>query len=665
MPVVPIQLHETATTADFMRTDDIDDRRRAEAALRDSERRYRLLAENVTDVIWTFSADLHVKYVSPSIFRLRGYTVEEVLAQRPEERLTPASLQHARQVLAEEVELELSGAGDPLRVRTLELELPCKDGSTVWTEMRISAVRDPSGRFVELLGISREITERRRAEQQMRLQAAALEAAANAIVITDPNGVIEWVNAAFTRLTGYEPSEAVGQTPRLLRSGGQDAATYQELWATIRAGRSWEGRLLNRRKDGALYPERQTITPVRGADGEISHFIAIKQDIAQEERTQQELERQREALHQSDKLAALATLLAGVAHELNNPLAVVVGRASLLESKFKDGPVAGQFGALNEAAIRCGRIVKNFLALARQYPPEHQEVRLDEVIHGALELLAYHLRVDNVEVTLDMARGLPVLWADPHQLHQVLVNLVTNAHYAMRGLSPGRPRQLRLTSGIDAARRRVFLEVADTGPGIPPEIQSRIFEPFFTTKPPGQGTGLGLSLCQSIVEGHGGVIRVESRAGEGTRFRVELPVTRPPAAEAAPRERMAPAWISGKMILVVDDEPEVAGLVADTLTVDGNLVDIAENGLAALEKLRERKYDLVLSDLRMPELDGPGLYREIERHHPDLLARVVFLTGDTFGPESRDFLAGVGARCVVKPFVVEDVRRAVWEAFQT
>jgi two-component system NtrC family sensor kinase len=643
----------------------VADRERAEAALHDSERRYRLLAENVTDVIWTFSPRLDVKYVSPSVLRLRGYTVEEVLAQRPEERLAPSSLQLVRRVLAEEAKLERAGTADPGRVRTLELELPCKDGSTVWTEMRISAVRDSAGRVVELLGISRDITERRRAEQQVRLQAAALEAAANAILITDRSGVIQWVNAAFTRLTGYAPSEAVGQTPRLLRSGRQDAAVYRELWETIRAGRSWEGRLLNRHKDGTVYPERQTITPVKDADGEISHFIAIKQDLTQQERIEQELERQREALHQSDKLAALASLLAGVAHELNNPLAVVVGRACLLEAKFKDGPEAGQVEKLSEAAGRCARIVRNFLALARQYPPEYQQVELDQIVRDALELVAYHLRVDNVEATLDLAPDLPPLWADPHQLHQVLVNLMTNAHHAMRGLSPGRPRRLRLVSRIDPGRHRVFFEVADTGPGIPPETQSRIFEPFFTTKPPGQGTGLGLSLCQGIVESHGGAIRLRSQPGEGATFRVELPVRRSPAGEKGLRELSIAPSISGKAILVVDDEPDVAGVLADALRVDGHEVETAENGSAALEKLRGRTYDLIMSDLRMPELDGPGLYREVERRHPDLLARMVFLTGDTLGSESRDFLTRIGARSVAKPFLIEEVRRVVWEAFQT
>jgi PAS domain S-box-containing protein len=642
----------------------IDRREATGSTFRDTEQRFRFLAENVSDVIWTFTPDLRVKYVSPSIFRLRGYTSEEVLGQRLEERMTPASLRHALQVLAEETELEKLGTADPRRVRTLELELPCKNGSTVWTEMRISGVRDETGQIIELLGVSRDITERRRAGEQLRLQAAALQAAANAIVITDRHGVIQWANAAFTRLTGYDVSEVVGQTPRLLKSGRQEAETYQELWSTIGAGQPWEGRLVNRRKDGSLYSEQQTITPVKDADGNITHFIGIKQDITQHERTQQELEQQREALHQSDKLAALASLLAGVAHELNNPLAVVVGRASLLESKLKDGPLAPGVTRLNEAAIRCGRIVKNFLALARQYPPERQNVNVDQIIQEALELLAYQLRVDTVSVTMDVAGDVPVLWADPHQLQQVLINLVTNAHSAMRGLPADRPRQLRVTAGVDATRQRVFLEVADTGIGIPPEIRSRIFEPFFTTKPAGQGTGLGLSLCQGIVESHGGVIRVQSEPGHGTTFRVELPMTRP-HGEGDRHELATVPAISGKTMLVVDDEPDVAGLLADLLAGDGNSVDTADNGITALDRLRERNYDLILSDVRMPQLDGPGLYREMERCHPDLVGRMVFLTGDTLGHDCRDFLVRTGVRSVVKPFVAEDVRRAVWEALRT
>jgi CheY-like chemotaxis protein len=182
-------------------------------------------------------------------------------------------------------------------------------------------------------------------------------------------------------------------------------------------------------------------------------------------------------------------------------------------------------------------------------------------------------------------------------------------------------------------------------------------------KPAGQGTGLGLSLCQGIVESHGGAIRVLSGPGQGAVFRVELPVTRSAALATSDKPLTVPR-ISGKTMLVVDDEPDVAGLLVDLLTVDGNFVDTAGNGLIALERLRDRTYDLILSDLRMPALDGPGLYREIERRHPDLVPRVVFLTGDTLGPESRDFVARSGVRSVVKPFLIDEVRRIVWEALQ-
>ncbi|MBI3325345.1 MAG: hypothetical protein HYZ81_01385, partial [Nitrospinae bacterium] len=226
-------------------------------------------------------------------------------------------------------------------------------------------------------------------------------------------------------------------------------------------------------------------------------------------------------LVQTEKLATMGQLLAGVAHELNNPLSVVLGQTALLRATAGNGPLVERAEKIANAAARSARIVQNFLAIARQRPPERQRVRLNRVIQDAVELLAYPLRVDNVEVRWELADDLPPLWADPHQLHQVAVNLISNAHQALRESSP--PRWLTLTTRTDLSRGRVVLEVADTGPGIAPEIQTRIFEPFFTTKPPGQGTGLGLSLCQGIVVAHGGTIGVESQVGQGTVFVVELP----------------------------------------------------------------------------------------------------------------------------------------------
>jgi len=618
-----------------------------------------------------------------------------------------------------------------------------------------------------------------------QLQVMAVAAAANAIVITDSDGVIVSVNPAFTRLTGFSAEEAIGRTPAILKSGAQDPGMYRELWATIRAGRVWRGRLVNRRKDGSVYTEEQTITPVTGEAGAVTHFIGVKQDVTEfrevyerlqarddlfrlllenaldiitilnvdgtiryespsvlrilgyephelegrsafefmpdedvqravavldqlrrapgetatlefrfrhkdgswrileaigknmldhpmlagvlinsrdateRRRIEDELARQRAARIQSDKLADMGTLLAGVAHELNNPLTVVTGYSSILRQTLGDGPSRERIDRIATAAERCVRIVRNFLALARQHPLERQIVRLNQIVQEAVELLAYPLRVDNVEVRLDLADDLPKLWADPHQLHQTIVNLITNAHHAMHGSTSD--RRLTIRTRFKAADARVSLEVADTGPGIPPEILERIFEPFFTTKPVGQGTGLGLPLCQGIVEGHGGTLRVDSKLGEGTVMIIDLPVVAPPVGDAKEPEA-ALALPPGIRVLVVDDEPHVAGVLTDLLKAQGAQVEAVSSGRAALEKLEQAEYDIILSDVRMPGLDGPGLYKSLSATHPGLLSRFVFLTGDTLNPESAEFVQRTGAPCISKPFDFDDVYRVIGRA---
>jgi signal transduction histidine kinase len=364
-----------------------------------------------------------------------------------------------------------------------------------------------------------------------------------------------------------------------------------------------------------------------------------------------------EQLLQSEKVATMGSLLAGVAHELNNPLAVLSGQAQLLQGQVKDPGVVRRTLKIGEAADRCVRIVRNFLALARQRPPERSATSLKQVVTAATELLAYELRTDNVALEIDLASDLPVLWADPHQLHQVLVNLIGNAHHAMRRQAA--PRKIRLEGRLDRERGRVRLAVQDTGPGIPPAVQARIFEAFFTTKPAGEGTGLGLSLCRSILEEHGGAITVESVEGAGTAFIIELPVSAPPAttAEAAAAE-VLPA-IGQRHILIVDDETAVAEVVAEAVERDGHTVDIASNGLRALELLDQRAYDAVVSDTKMPMIDGESFYAELLRRHPGLRERIVFLTGDVLSREKREFLVRTGAPFLAKPFDLDEVRRTV------
>jgi PAS domain S-box-containing protein len=263
--------------------------KRAEDALRQSEQRYRLLAETATDVIWMMDLQGRFTYVSPSVERLRGYAPEEVMQQSMAEVLTPESLQIAADSLRQLVEAEAAGmpAGAPgVYPDRFELEQPCKDGSTVWTEVVASALRDDQGRLMGILGISRDISERKQAEAQRRLQGAALEAAADGIVIADRQGRIVWANPAFSRLTGYSLPEALGQNPRFLKSGQQDQQFYQTMWETILSGQVWRGELINRRKDGSLYTEAMVITPLQDSSGAITHFIAIKQDVTERKRVE-------------------------------------------------------------------------------------------------------------------------------------------------------------------------------------------------------------------------------------------------------------------------------------------------------------------------------------------------------------------------------------------
>jgi CheY-like chemotaxis protein len=270
-------------------------------------------------------------------------------------------------------------------------------------------------------------------------------------------------------------------------------------------------------------------------------------------------------------------------------------------------------------------------------------VQLNATIDEALEIVAYGLRTADVEVVRALAPDLPPVWADGDQLHQVFANLFVNAQQALQGVPP--PRRLTITSGFDD--EAVWVAVADNGPGIPADIAQRVFEPFFTTKPQGVGTGVGLSVCHGIVAAHDGEIRLEAAGGPGAAFVVRLPRTAAPAAESRPEP--APRRRRRGRILVVDDEPDVGQLLIDILERDGHRVDRASSGREALACLEGGEVDLILSDLRMPDLDGPALYRELAAQRPELLARLVFMTGDTLGGDMTGFLTETRVRVLEKP----------------
>ena len=390
----------------------------------------------------------------------------------------------------------------------------------------------------------------------------------------------------------------------------------------------------------------------RTANGDL---LLLLTDITREREADAELHRQRDAMHQSEKLTALGSLLAGVAHELNNPLSIVVGRAALLQDSASDRNVASQARTIGAAADRCARIVKTFLALARQRPPERRSVDVNAIVREAAELLAYGLRSIGVRIEFDLAEGLPELWADPDQLSQAVINLIVNAQHALS--EQPEPRKLAVTTRLDEAQGAIRIGIADNGPGIPGRIRNRIFEPFFTTKPVGSGTGLGLSVSLGSIQAHGGRLEFEDTPGGGATFVITLPIIRPP--ERARDEAGPGASPERRSILVVDDEPEIAELLQDILSIDGHRITLAQNGREALEWLDRERFDLIISDLMMPGLDGLGLYRALQRRGHDRPTPMIFVTGDSLRSAESRVVTETGCPVVEKPFDPGEVRRVV------
>jgi two-component system NtrC family sensor kinase len=672
----------------------------------EAEAKYRALVEQSLVGVYLVRSD-RIEFMNEACAAIFGYRPEEMVGWNPIDLVHPED----RALVATNITRRVSGAVDSLRYIVRGLR---KDGATIWCEVfgrRVEYRSQPA-----ILGTLLDITERRTAEEELRRVNRALTVLSlcnetliraieeHVLLQTICRTIVDVGGHRFAWVGFAEHDEAKTVRP-VAQAGYEDGylAVVNFTWAetdaptavgsAIRSGKSSiiddfsTAPAADRRRVEAIrrgYGSAIAL-PLRDGDrafgalaiyaveayafgaeevrlltelaDDLAYGIVALRMRAEHQRMEQEVERQRGARYQSDKLATMGQLLAGVAHELNNPLSVVTGWAAILSQKLAGGPFETHTAKITDAAQRCARIVRNFLAMARQQPPERHRVALGQVVRDAVELLAYHLRLDDVEVIVDVPDDLPVIWADPHQLSQVVLNLITNAQQALQATPP--PRRLTLTARSDTAGGRVRLDVADTGPGLLPEVRAKIFEPFFTTKPPGQGTGLGLALCQGIIEGHGGSIRVESQPGHGAVFQVELPVAPALPTEGDVEVVAKPASGRGKTMLVVDDEPEVADTLAEILALDGHRVETATGGVMALQKLQQRSYDFVLSDIRMPEIDGLGLYREIERSRPELLPRFAFFTGDVLRPETRVFIERTQVPWLSKPFDINELRRVI------
>ena len=362
-------------------------------------------------------------------------------------------------------------------------------------------------------------------------------------------------------------------------------------------------------------------------------------------------------LVQAEKLTALGELVAGVAHEINNPLASIMGYLQLLLARDLPADVKRRLETVYAEAERMAKIVKNLLTFGRKHPPEKRYLGLNGIVEKTLELKAYHFKVNQIRVDTDLEPGLPMTMLDFHQVQQVLINLFNNAEQAMA--EQGRGGTLRLKTGVVGGR--LELRVSDTGPGILPEVQPHIFEPFFTTKKEGKGTGLGLSLCYGIMQEHGGGIHAESRPGQGATFVLDFPIVQAPAL----RPEVAGKRGDGRTplrILIVDGEQAVSDFLVELLTSRGHRVDTASDVPQALQKIAREELDLIISDMRMPQGSGRDIYRAAALKGPRLAGRVVFTSGDGSSEETLRFVRETGSQMVPKPCTVGEIERAIARA---
>lgn len=527
-----------------------------------------------------------------------------------------------------------------------------------WLHTKAVAMRDPNTKkVIRLVGSTSDITARKQNEVALRASEARFRSITEAhpvpvLIIGLRNNLILYASPGAEDLLGLSQSELVHEYfDRFLT---QSEVRHEIINAM-------ENRLDVNLKEVELTRGNNTKLDAALSSRRISYqnedaMVIGLYDLTDRKRAEAQIARQQEALQQSEKMAALGGLLAGVAHELNNPLSVVVGQATLLMEGSVEPKVITRAEKIFKAADRCSRIVKSFLALARRKPPEHKHVALNEIISSALELLGYQIRTNDVKISLELEKDLPEIIGDGDQLTQVITNLVLNATQAMDGWKG--TRSISIRSSHDESDH-VIIKVVDTGPGVPMDLRTRVFEPFFTTKGNKGGTGVGLALCINIVASHGGNLVLEDTEGGGATFLITIPMAQKAGTTDMaqnPEQVILPPDLK---ILIVDDEVELAQTLADLLEPEGHQIDMAANGSIALDKLRKNSFDLVVSDLRMPVMDGPALYEALQKEMPSYLDKIIYVTGDTLSTHVQAFLNEHPVTLVEKPYRLIDVRRAL------
>jgi len=640
----------------------------AEEALIESEKLFRLIVENVTDIIWIADMEMKFTYFSPSVTQMRGYSVEEAMAQSVEEAMTPASFESAMKVIAEELELHNKRERDPTRSRKLEAEITCKDGSTVWTEIESNFVYNSEGQPIGILGITRNITERKKSEKERKHAeealrdsneklAALFESSPMAIITLDPDGNVTFWNPAAEKMFGWKEKEATGRFLPYVPEGKK--SEHHALRNRVLSGEGFHNvEALRQKKDGSdIYISISTV-PLKDSTGRISGIMSVNVDITERKRLEEELLR-------AQKLESLGVFAGGIAHDFNNILTMILGNVSM--AKMGVSPEDEMFDLLNEAEMASTRaqiLTKQLLTFAKGGTPIKEIASIKAILKGSSSFV---LHGSKSGCEFSIAENLWPAEVDVGQISQVINNIVINANQAMPegGIIQVAAENLIIDDGNELLikpGRYIRISIRDQGVGIAEKHLLKIFDPYFTTKY--AGNSIGLATTYSIIKKHDGHITVESQLGVGTTFHIYLP-----ASDKIVAEKKEVKLIKGQgKILVMDDVAALRKIAGRILEKLGYEPEFAKNGAEAIRMYKEaqaseKPYHAVILDLTIPGgMGGKDAVNKLLEIDPEVKA--IVSSGYSDDPVLSNFQEYGFKGMMPKPFTSQSLSKVLHEVLQ-